>query len=107
MELATVGAGLIALRFYRFPFLIAPVAVALWFMSLDLAPWVLGPEWDGWRPRRLVSLWFGLVVLVVAWVVDIRSRGDFAFWLHLFGLLHVADAGAKSVPPGDQATARG
>lgn len=87
IELATIAAGLIALRFYRFPFLIAPIAVALWFMSLDLAPWVLGPEWDGWRPRRLVSLWFGLAVLVVAWVVDVRARGDFAFWLHLFGLL--------------------
>jgi hypothetical protein len=87
MELAAIAAGLIALRFYRFPFLIAPIAVALWFLSLDLAPWVLGREWDGWRPRRLVSFWFGLAVLVVAWVVDIRARGDFAFWLHLFGLL--------------------
>jgi hypothetical protein len=87
MELATIAAGLVALRFYRFPFLIAPVAVALWLMSIDLAPWILGPEWDGWRPRRLVSLWFGLAVLAVAWVVDVRARGDFAFWLHLFGLM--------------------
>jgi hypothetical protein len=87
MELAAIAAGLIALRFYRFPFLIAPIAVALWFLSLDLAPWVLGREWGGWRSRRVVSLWFGLAVLGVAWVVDVRARGDFAFWLHLFGLM--------------------
>ena len=34
------------------------------------------------------GVWFGLLVLAVAWTVDYRSRnGDFAFWLHLFGLL--------------------
>jgi hypothetical protein len=26
-------------------------------------------------------------MLIVAWLVDIRARGDFAFWLHLFGLM--------------------
>ncbi|MGQ0662507.1 MAG: hypothetical protein ACT4P2_02765 [Pseudomonadota bacterium] len=87
MDLAAVAAGLVALRFYRFPFLIAPIAVALWFMSMDIAPWVLGSDWGHWEGRRLVSLWFGLGVLAVAWTVDVRARGDSAFWLHLFGLL--------------------
>lgn len=87
MELATIAAGLVALRFWRFPFLVAPIAVALWFMSMDLVPWVFGADWDSWDQRRIVSLWFGLAMLAVAWVVDVRSRGDFAFWLHLFGLL--------------------
>ena len=32
MKLATVAAGLVALRFFRFPFLTAPVAFALWFI---------------------------------------------------------------------------
>jgi hypothetical protein len=87
MELATIAAGLIALRFYRFPFLIAPVAIALWLLSMDVAPWILGDPSPTWRLRRLVSLWFGLGMIVVAWTVDVRSRGDLAFWLHLFGLL--------------------
>jgi hypothetical protein len=26
-------------------------------------------------------------MIIVAWTVDVRSRGGFAFWLHLFGLL--------------------
>lgn len=87
MELATVAAGLVALRFWRFPFLVAPIAFALWFMSMDLTPWVFGEDWDSWDKRRIVSLWFGLAMLLVAWIVDVRARDDFAFWLHFFGLL--------------------
>ena len=87
LELATIAAGLVALRSYRFPFLVAPVAVALWALSMDVAPWILGDPSPGWPMRRLVSLWFGLATLIVAWAVDLRARGDFAFWLHLFGLL--------------------
>ena len=87
MALATLAGGLIALRFYRFAFLVAPIAVALWFMSMELAPWILGEQTLTWRLRKLVSVWFGLGMVIVAWAVDLRSRGDFAFWLHLFGVL--------------------
>ena len=87
MELATLAAALVALRFYRFPFLVAPLAFALWFMSMDLVPWIFGEDWDSWEQRKIVSLWFGLGMLALAWVVDVRARGDDAFWLHLFGLM--------------------
>ena len=87
VELATVVAGLVALRSYRFPFLVAPVAIALWALSMDIAPWILGDPSPSWRLRRLVSVWFGLGTLIVAWAVDLRARGDLGFWLHLFGLL--------------------
>jgi hypothetical protein len=87
MEIATIVAGCIALRCYRFPFLMAPVAMALWFMSMDLVPWIFGEDWHSWEQREVVSLWFGLAMMIAAWVVDVRARGDFAFWLHLFGIL--------------------
>jgi hypothetical protein len=87
MELATIAAGLTALRSYRFPFLLAPVAIALWLLAMDVTPWILGDPSPTWRLRKLVSLWFGLGMIIVAWTVDLRSRADFAFWLHLFGLL--------------------
>lgn len=87
-QVATVAAGVVALRYYRFPFIVALIAVALWFMSMDLAPWFAGVDHFDFAMRRLVSIWFGFLVLAVAWTVDYRSRdGDFAFWLHLFGLL--------------------
>src|SRR5918994_1909150 len=49
-----------------------------------------GGRWGSppsWHLRKLVSVWFGLGMIIVAWTVDVRSRGDFAFWLHLFALL--------------------
>jgi hypothetical protein len=54
MELATIVAGLIALRFYRFSFLIAPIAMALWFLSIDITPWILGIR----APRGGCASWF-------------------------------------------------
>jgi len=87
MEIVTVLAGVLALRFYPFAFIAAIIAVALWFMSMDLAPWLI----DGsltWAGRRRVSMIFGLAVLAVAWAVDVKRRQnqDTAFWLHLCGL---------------------
>ncbi|MBX6369389.1 MAG: DUF2157 domain-containing protein [Rhodospirillales bacterium] len=86
MDVATIVAALLALRYFRFPFLVMPIAVALWFLSMDLAPWILGEDWKEWTGRAWVSLWFGLAVMALAWGVDLRSQGeDYAFWLHLFG----------------------
>jgi hypothetical protein len=88
MEAATVVAGAIALRFFRVPFIVAIIAVALWFMSMDLAPWFSGTALIDFEMRRRVSVWFGFAVILLAWVVDYRSRNpDFAFWLHLFGMM--------------------
>ncbi|HWL20004.1 MAG TPA: hypothetical protein VNS33_10070 [Bradyrhizobium sp.] len=88
MDIAAIIAGVVALRFFRAPFIVSIIAVALWFMSMDLTPWVFGVDQFDFEMRRKVSVWFGLAILMVAWAVDYRSRsGDFAFWLHLFGLM--------------------
>jgi hypothetical protein len=89
MEIATLVAAAIALYFYPFPFIVAIASVALWFMSMDIVQWVYGTTSLSWDMRRTVSLWFGLGTLIAAWVVDQRRwrDGDFAFWLHLFGLI--------------------
>ena len=88
MEVAAIVAAVIALRFYRFPFIVMIIAFALWFLSMDLTPWIFDRSEFTWEERRAVSMWFGLGVIVVAWAVDHRPRGgDFAFWLHLFGMM--------------------
>ena len=103
MDIAAIIAGVVALRFFRAPFIVSIIAVALWFMSMDLTPWVFGVDQFDFEMRRKVSVWFGLAILMVAWAVDYRSRsGDFAFWLHLFGLMAFwggisATAGATEV----------
>lgn len=89
MEIATIVAALVALAFFPFPFLVMPAAFALWFMSMDLTPWLLQSESFTFEQRANVSIVFGLFVLAIAWLVDLRSwrGGDFAYWLHLFGLM--------------------
>ena len=90
MELGTVAAGIIALRFVRFPFLTAPIAFALWYLSMDTTPLLFGRQDWGWDERLLVSIYFGLAMLAAAYVVDVRRRWqgpDYGFWLSLFGLL--------------------
>jgi hypothetical protein len=88
MEIATITAGALALWARRFPFILAIVAVALWFLSMDLTTWVYGTDDFTWDQRKIVSMWFGLGVIIIAWAVDLlRLKGDYAFWLHLVGLL--------------------
>ena len=36
--------------------------------------------------REIVSLWFGLCMLVASYLADRRTREDFAFWGYLFGM---------------------
>jgi hypothetical protein len=89
MELATLAAGAALLWRYRLPFLIMPLAVTLWYLSMDLTPFLFGREDATWELRKLVSLWFGLLMTLLAFWIDIRSRHskDYAFWLYLFGVL--------------------
>lgn len=85
MEAATVVAGLLMLRLIPFPFIVMPIALALWFMSMDLSEWFYGSPFS-WEQRRIVSLWFGLALLLVFLVIDGRTRRDYAFWGYLAGL---------------------
>jgi hypothetical protein len=91
MDLATIAAGAIALRYFPFPFIAAIMAGALWFLSMDLVPWIaLGLQGSTdftWSLREQVSMYFGLALILVAWAIDLKrwQAGDFAFWLHLAG----------------------
>jgi hypothetical protein len=89
MEAGTVIAALIAMRFWPFSFIFFVLSFALWFMSMDLAVWFVGDKWTDFETHRAVSLLFGCVMILAAWFVDLRHRrsGDYAFWLHLFGVM--------------------
>jgi len=89
MELGTLAAGAILLWRYRLPFLVMPIAVTLWYMSMDLVPFLFNELDYNWELRKLTSIWFGLLMTLLAFWIDIRntSRRDFAFWLYLFGVI--------------------
>ena len=85
IELSTIAAALVCLRFVKFPFLIAPIAFTLWYMSMDLTPLLFGKTNYSWDERLWVSLVFGMLMLLAAYIVDRRTKTDFTFWLYLFG----------------------
>lgn len=89
MELATLAAGAVMLWWFRLPFLVMPVAVTLWYLSMDLTPLIAGQADVDWELRKGVSLYAGLLIIGLAFWVDLRGRRgpDFAFWLYLAGVV--------------------
>jgi hypothetical protein len=86
MEVGTVLAALVAIRYFKFPFLTAPAAYALWYMSMDLTGLIFGKAWI-FRQLCVVSAIFGLLMLLIAYWLEGKSDLDFSFWGYLFGLL--------------------
>ena len=93
MELATMAAALVALRFVPFGFLTAPLAHAFWFFSMDVAEWLFGESLSRGQ-RCWVSVLVGVLTMLVGYGLErtYRTREsprseDFAFWCYLFGLM--------------------
>ena len=88
MEVATVIVGLCYVQVVRFPFLLAPVAFSLWFLSMDLAPLLQRFE-HLMKVRVIVSLMFGFGMMCAGWLLErqLGSDPDFGFWLYLLGLV--------------------
>jgi hypothetical protein len=93
LEFATLVAGVLMLWRYRLPFMVMPLALTLWYMSMDVAHAIFHEQgWD-WVLMRDVSLVFGVATVALALWVDVRTRlskspawrQDFAFWLYIFG----------------------
>jgi hypothetical protein len=95
LELATLAAAVVLLYRYKLPFMVMPVAVTIWYLSMDVAHMLMQKQGFDWQFTRDVSLVFGLATCALAMWVDLRTRAatqaedrqDFAFWLYLFGAL--------------------
>lgn len=95
LEFATLAAGVVMLWRYRLPFMVMPIAVTVWYMSMDVANALMQTDGFDWTFTRDVSLVFGLGTCALALWVDVRCRRarepdwaqDYAFWLYLFGAL--------------------
>lgn len=94
MELATIVAGLVALKFVRFGFLTAPIAFSFWFLSMDVAALMLGDNTLEWNTRAWIGVVVGLIIIGIGYGLDrtLHQPGeprseDFAYWCYLFGLM--------------------
>jgi hypothetical protein len=86
MELGTIIAALVALRFVRFPLITLPIAFALWFLSMDCVSAIFGKDHD-FSQMQWTSLWFGIVMLIASIAIDRQTKEDFAFWGYLYGTI--------------------
>jgi hypothetical protein len=95
MELATLLVGVLMLWRFSYTFLVMPIALTLFYMSMDIVPALLlanmAPDATdmAWELRQRISMLFGVLMLGLAFVIDLRSRysKDYAFWLYVFGVL--------------------
>ncbi|MFT4111453.1 hypothetical protein [Silvibacterium sp.] len=86
MEISTVVVALTALWFVRFPFVAAPAAYALWYLSMDASAYLFHANWS-FHQECMISTAFGIGMLICGYLLDSLSELDFAFWFYLFGLL--------------------
>ncbi len=94
MELATIAAAAFVLRYVRFAFLTAPIAISFWFLSSDLASLFLRTDTLPYETHKWITVFVGLCTLLVGYGLDkymnkpgaARSE-DFAFWCYLFGMM--------------------
>lgn len=83
----TILLGCVVLAFYRFPFLLVPILVASIFLLLDFFHVLFkSPPIAYWMIDAWVFVGFGIVMIVVAYLMDLFIRSDFAFWGYLIGV---------------------
>ncbi|WP_426338991.1 DUF2157 domain-containing protein [Pseudoduganella sp. S-14] len=89
MELATLAAGAAVLWRYRMPFTVMPLAVTLWYMSMDVTEMLLGHYSLFSHEGKVISAVFGIAMTLLALWIDLRNRSDkdYAFWLYIWGVL--------------------
>ena len=87
MEMATLLGGCLALYFYRFSFLTMPIFFTLWFMSMDIVPLFFEEKDNIEDIRKKISIVFGIGLLIAAYIIDLKSETDLAFWPYFFGVL--------------------
>lgn len=85
IELATAVVGVMVLRFIHFPFLVFPVALSVWFFSMDAAEMLSGHLIQS-HDKDWISVGIGLIMLAASFLADRRFEMDLAFWGYFFGL---------------------
>ncbi|MGE5400363.1 MAG: DUF2157 domain-containing protein [Ignavibacteriales bacterium] len=87
LETVTIIVSILFLMKYDFTFLTFPLAFSLWFLSIDITPIIFTHDQLSWQQREIVSLYFGLFILLFAYLIDRKTQKDYAFWLYLFGMI--------------------
>ncbi|MCO4320700.1 DUF2157 domain-containing protein [Aliidiomarina quisquiliarum] len=86
VQLSAVLTAAVLLRKYKLPFITLPLAVACWFLSVELVAFVFHDA-NTWNLQNLVSLYCGLILILSAFMIELRTtaKADYAFWFYMVG----------------------
>jgi hypothetical protein len=89
MEVATIIVGYVFLKFRKFSLLTLPICYAMWYLSMDIVPLLLGQGFIAptWVMKNFASCIFALIMLFFAVRLDNykQSSEDYSYWLYIFG----------------------
>lgn len=88
IEAMTLAAAVGYLWRFRLPFLMLPVAVALWYVGMDVSSRILGAGLMD--TARHWSMFYGVLLMLGAYALERRTRhtlNDFSFWIWIFGAM--------------------
>ena len=98
IDVATLVASLIALRFVRFDVLALPAAISWAYLPFHVMPAITGVP-ISWELEGFTALAVGTSLLTVGYLVEQRQRGgsdgDYASWIYLVGLGAMVAAGTQ------------
>ncbi|MBY0413450.1 MAG: hypothetical protein K2Q18_04765, partial [Bdellovibrionales bacterium] len=84
----TVLAGVLMIRFIKYSFITAPIFLSLWYMSMDSVTVITGRPHEYYSTEaKYISMAFGIVMLLLSYTSDRRTKIDYAFWGYLFGAI--------------------
>ena len=99
LEVLTAAAGLWALRVFRFPLLVLPVASILLYGFVDNVSLLTSDP--GNEAHAVVSVVAGLLLVAGGIWLDREGRDPYAFWLHVVGGLTVGGGILELLGNGD------
>ncbi len=96
LELGTIAVNTLAVIRYRFAFLLLPLAITLWYMSMDIGPAIIGfmgfslnGEHSLFQTKALISAVFGGLVFITGIFTqkfDCEQQ-NYSVWLYLPAIL--------------------
>jgi len=88
MEIITITATYITLRFIRYPCLTAILYLTLWFASLDILPffaYFISKNIPSYIFPK-ISIIYGASLTIFAFILDKKNREKFSLWAYVFGV---------------------
>ncbi|EFB42508.1 hypothetical protein [Parachlamydia acanthamoebae] len=87
MEIGTLLAGFLALRFFNSSPITIPIFVAGWFLVMDGVHFLRGESQYTYPLITWVSLYYGLGLMIAGYFLDRYGKDKYAFWSYFFGTL--------------------